>query len=53
LTVSSVARDAIAFCVGAPQFDVHELPGNLTDEERWAIAEALEETGLFTLVASE
>ncbi|MGZ4789527.1 MAG: hypothetical protein ACXVZX_13490 [Terriglobales bacterium] len=53
LTVSRVAREAIAFCVGAPQFDVPELPGRLTDEERWAIAEALEETGLFTLAASE
>jgi hypothetical protein len=49
LTVSRVAREAIAFCVGAPQFDVQELPGRLTDDERCAIAEALEETGLFTL----
>lgn len=53
LTVSRVAREAIAFCVGAPQFDVQELPGRLTNEERWAIGEALEETGLFTLAASE
>ncbi len=52
LTVSRVAREAIAFCVDAPQFNVHELPGRLTDEERWAIAEALEEAGLFTLAAS-
>lgn len=50
-TLSRVAREAIAFCAGAPQFDVHELPGHLTDEERCAIAEALEETGLFTLAA--
>lgn len=53
LTTSRVAREAIAFCVGAPQFDVHDLPGRLTDEERWTIAEALEETGLFTLAAGE
>jgi hypothetical protein len=53
LTVSPVARDAIAFCVGAPQFDVQELPGSLTDEERAAIAEALEETGLFTLATRD
>lgn len=52
-TVSRVAREAIAFCVTAPQFDVQELPGSLTDEERWAIAETLEETGLFTLAAVE
>lgn len=50
-TVSRVAREAIALCVGAPQFDVRELPGNLTDEERRAIAETLEEAGLFTLAA--
>ena len=43
----------------SPSASVHhnsmctELPGRLTDEERWAIAEALEETGLFTLAASE
>jgi hypothetical protein len=49
LTLSNVAREAIAFCVSAPQFDVQELPGHLTDEERCTIAEALEETGLFTL----
>jgi hypothetical protein len=53
LTLSRVARESIAFCVGAPQFDVQELPGRLTDEERWAIAEALEETGLFTLAARD
>lgn len=51
LAISRVAREAIAFCVDAPQFDVQELPG-LTDDERWAIAEALEETGLFTIAAS-
>jgi hypothetical protein len=53
LAVSRVAREAIAFCVGTPRFDVLELPGGLTDEERWALAEALEETGLFTIDATE
>ena len=53
IDVSRVAREAIAFCVGAPQFDAQELPGRLTDEERWAIADALEETGLFTLAARD
>jgi hypothetical protein len=52
LAVTSVAREAIAFCVDTPRFDVADLPGNLTDEERWSIAEALEETGLFTLSAA-
>jgi hypothetical protein len=51
LAVSRVAREAIAFCVSTPRFDVLELPG-LTDEERWALAEALEETGLFTIDAT-
>jgi hypothetical protein len=53
LAVSRVAREAIAFCVGAPRFDVLELPGRLTDDERWAIADALEESGLFSVAASE
>jgi hypothetical protein len=53
LAVSRVAREAIAFCVGTPRFDVLELPGCLTDDERWAIADALEESGLFTVDASE
>ncbi|MDX6381624.1 MAG: hypothetical protein QOI57_2648, partial [Rubrobacteraceae bacterium] len=30
-----------------------ELPGCLTDDEQWAIADALEESGLFTVAASE
>jgi hypothetical protein len=53
LTLSNVAREAIAFCVGARQFDVQELPGRLTDEERLAIADALEETGLFILATRD
>jgi hypothetical protein len=53
LAVSRLAREAIAFCVSTPRFDVSELPGGLTDEERWAFAEALEETGLFTIAAGE
>jgi hypothetical protein len=47
LTIARDARDAIKFCTRTTQFDVPELPGRLTDEERWKIAEALEETGLF------
>jgi hypothetical protein len=52
LAISRLARDAIAFCIGTPRFDVSELPG-LTDEERWAFAEGLEETGLFTVDTTE
>jgi hypothetical protein len=48
LVVDRVAREAIAFAAREPTFDVHALPGNLSPEERTALAEALEETGLFT-----
>lgn len=53
LTVSRVAREAIAFCVDTARFDVHEIPGHLTDDETRALAEALEETGLFTLATRD
>ncbi|MCV7102164.1 hypothetical protein [Mycobacterium palustre] len=50
--VSRIAREAIDFCVRTPRFEVRDLPGSLTDEERWAIAEVLEESALFTADAS-
>jgi hypothetical protein len=50
LVINDVAREAIAFVTRESVFDVRSLPGNLTEEERTAIAEALEETGLFTRV---
>jgi hypothetical protein len=50
LVISSVARDAIAFATKEPVFEVRALPGNLSGEERTAIAAALEQTGLFTMV---
>ncbi|MGE2814883.1 hypothetical protein ACQI5H_07020 [Mycobacterium heidelbergense] len=53
LAVSPLAREAIDFCVRTPRFEVADLPGRLTDEERWAIAEVLEESALFTADASE
>jgi hypothetical protein len=53
LTVSRIAREAVAFCVTTPQFDVQQLPGRLTEEERSAFADALEESGLFALSATE
>jgi hypothetical protein len=47
LVISSLARDAINFVTKEPLFEVRSLPGNLSEEERSAIGEALEETGLF------
>ncbi|RDH78725.1 hypothetical protein DVS77_08815 [Mycolicibacterium moriokaense] len=52
MAVSRFARDAIAFCAGTPRFDVLELPGCLSDDQRWAMADALEESGLFTVDTS-
>jgi hypothetical protein len=49
--INDVAREAIAFAAKEPRFDVRAMPGNLTDSERQAIAQALEETGLFVRVA--
>jgi hypothetical protein len=50
--MARLAREAIAFCASRAAFDVDEIPGRLTGEERWAIAEALEETGTFRIGAS-
>ena len=47
LVVSSLARDAIRFVTDKSLFEVGALPGSLSEEERSAIGEALEETGLF------
>jgi hypothetical protein len=48
LEIAHIARDAIVFCASTSQFNVAEIPGRLTDDERWAIAETLEDAGLFT-----
>ena len=45
-----VAREAIAFAATQTTFDVRDLPGDLSSEERVTIGEALEESGLFTRV---
>jgi hypothetical protein len=47
LVISREATDAIGFAVKEPHFEVHHLSGDLTTEEKTAIAEALEESGLF------
>ena len=49
LVVSNEALEAIAFAVRESIFEVRELPG-LSREEQTAIAEMLEEIGLFTRV---
>lgn len=47
LRMSRIAREALAFCAGRPRFAVGDIPGRLADDERIAIADALEESGLF------
>ncbi len=48
--ISNEARDAIAFIARETIFEVGALPGDLSEDEQTAIAEVLEETGLFTRV---
>lgn len=48
LAMDVVAADAIAYAAEQAVFDARELPGRITDEERILIAEALEDSGLFT-----
>lgn len=49
-SIAALGTEAIRFATRTPEFSVGELPGPLTSEERWQIAEALEATGLFILV---
>lgn len=51
LRMTRLGREAMAFCVSRGTFAVDEIPGRLTSRERWAIAEALEESGTFRLEA--
>ena len=46
--IDDVAREAMAFVAHEGMFEVGAIPGNLSDEERIAIAEMLEESGLFS-----
>jgi hypothetical protein len=46
--VNELARDAVAFASREIMFAVAELPGDISDEERIAVADALLESGLFT-----
>ena len=45
-------RDLLVRYLDSQGFEVRAIPGNLSDEERAAIAEALEDTGLFTRIRS-
>ena len=45
--MARLARKAVTFCASRMTFDVDEIPGRLTSEERWAIADALVEAGIF------
>jgi hypothetical protein len=51
LAVDVLAADAIAYVANESVFDVRDLPGRITDDERALIAEALEDSGLFTRAA--
>jgi hypothetical protein len=51
LAMDVVASDAIAYATTEPVFDARDLPGPITDDERTEIAEALEDSGLFTRTA--
>lgn len=50
LAVSRLARRTIEFIAREPLFDVCELPGDLSDEERTTIGDMLEDSGLFRQV---
>lgn len=52
MIISDEAHAAIAFVSREAIFDVRALPGHLSDEEQSAIAQALEESGLFARVLS-
>jgi hypothetical protein len=48
--IDEAAREAMAFVARESLFELRAIPGNLSDDERAAIGEALEETGLFTRI---
>jgi len=49
--IDAWASEAMAFVASNPVFEVDALPGSLSAEERVAIAEALEDSGLFKQAA--
>jgi len=52
LSANIVAREAIIYAITERSFDVGKLPGDLTKREQHALAEALEETGLFKRISN-
>lgn len=50
--INPVARDAMRFVAKEPTFEVQSIPGPLTQTEKIALAEALEESGLFERLAA-
>lgn len=50
MMISDKASAAISFAVNEPLFNIQALPGDLSEEEKLAVAQALEETGLFSRV---
>jgi hypothetical protein len=47
LTTSAPAISALRFAVEAPYVDIREIPGQLSDDERLGLVDALERTGVF------
>lgn len=47
LALNTIAKEVMIYAVQERAFDPEQLPGDLTKQERYALAEALEETGLF------
>ena len=50
--IADAAAEAMTFILREEIFEADALPGNLSEAERMAVIEALEETGLFTRVAA-
>jgi hypothetical protein len=52
ICISDIAYDAFVFASTSMGFDVRDLPGSLTEEQRAAIADTLENVGLFKGMAA-
>ncbi|WP_280301512.1 hypothetical protein [Nocardia neocaledoniensis] len=50
--MSRFAREAVQFCARTTMFDVGDIPGHLTETERWTIAETLEDCGIVRIGVS-
>lgn len=52
LRINADAREAFAYAAAAPSFEVRDLPGTGSDDERDAIADTLEDLGFFKEMAA-